>query len=119
MKRTALMKASALAIALTVSLAAMQAGDVPTGKGGASRLVGNSSPVDTAAPGAAAVMQCPHCKDQVSVRTDYSARGATKPQVTVVTHLCDQCGSKLVRVGHGKQAVTHRVHTCAKCMKGS
>lgn len=118
MKQTRLTTLSALVIALTVSSVSLMAGDIPTGKGGATALIGKSSPVDTAAPGVAAVMSCPQCKDRTSVRTDYTARGANKPKVTVVTHLCDQCGSKLVRVGHGKQGVTIREHTCAKC-KGS
>ena len=115
MKKTRLTTLSAVVIALTVSSVSLMAGDIRTAKGGASDLIGKSSPVTTAAPGAPVVMQCPHCKDQISVRTDYTARGANKPKVTVSTHLCDQCGTKLVRVGHGKQGVTLREHTCAKC----
>ena len=119
MKTTQILAASAVVVALTVGCISLRAGDIPTGKGGALLLIGKPGPVDDRASVAEVVMNCPKCKDQIRVRTDYSARGANKPKVTVVTHLCDTCGTKLTRVGHGKQATTMRTHTCAQCNMGS
>ena len=118
MKASRLATQSALFIALMLGSLSLAAGDIKTARGGAQDLVNSRPPVDSPQP-AEMVMNCPQCKDQTVMRTDYTARGANKPQVAVTTHLCDSCGTKLTLVGHGKQAKEIRTHTCAKCVKGS
>jgi hypothetical protein len=65
-----------------------------------------------AAPAAIAQMGCPMCKDQVTLRTDYTARGANKPTIAVATHACKMCDTQLKTVGVGKAAKTVAVHDC-------
>jgi hypothetical protein len=98
-------------LALALALATSAQADVKT-KGGASDLVKKSEPVS--AP-ATTVMTCPKCKSEFTVRTDRFARGATKPTTIVENHLCNDCGTVLKTVGHGKQATQLALHTCAKC----
>lgn len=73
----------------------------------------NHSPAPT--PAEIPQMACPKCKDKVTSRIDYSARGANKPTIRVVTHLCDGCGTdwKIVGVGKAKQSVA--THKCTSC----
>ena len=98
-------------VALALALVASAQADVKT-KGGASDLIKKSEPVSASAT---AVMACPKCKSEFTVRTDKLARGATKPTAIVEKHLCDKCGTVLTTVGQGKQAKQLAVHTCAKC----
>ncbi|ODU23876.1 MAG: hypothetical protein ABS95_02895 [Verrucomicrobia bacterium SCN 57-15] len=73
----------------------------------------NHSPAPT--PAEIPQMACPKCTDKVTSRIDYSARGANKPVIRVVTHQCEGCGTdwKIVGVGKGKQSVA--THKCSSC----
>jgi hypothetical protein len=59
-------------------------------------------------------MACPKCRNEVTTRVDWTARGANKPQVKVVKHLCPTCDTKVTTSGHGKAAKTTVEHTCAE-----
>jgi hypothetical protein len=73
----------------------------------------NHSPAPT--PAEIPQMACPKCKDKVTSRVDYTARGANKPTIRVVTHLCDGCGTdwKITGVGKAKQSIA--THKCSSC----
>ena len=73
----------------------------------------NHSPAP--APAEIAKMPCPKCEDKVTTRVDYSARGANKPTIRVVTHQCEGCGTdwNIVGVGKAKQSVA--THKCTSC----
>ena len=73
----------------------------------------NHSPVPAVAEIPA--MPCAKCKDKVTERVDYSARGANKPLIRVSTHLCDGCGTDWKIVGHGKAKQSVATHTCSSC----
>lgn len=77
----------------------------------------NRNHTTNAAPASAAIAQmpCPKCKDKVTERVDYSARGANKPTIRVVTHLCGGCGTdwQITGVGKAKQSVAS--HKCTSC----
>ena len=60
-------------------------------------------------------MACPKCKDKVTKKVDYTVRGANKPTVTVVTHLCEGCGTDWKVVGHGKAKQSIATHKCTGC----
>jgi hypothetical protein len=47
-------------------------------------------------------MPCAKCKDEYVKRTDWAARGATKPAILVVKHLCDSCETTFLVAGVGK-----------------
>ena len=67
------------------------------------------------APAEIAQMPCAKCKDKVTSRIDYSARGANKPTIRVVTHLCDGCGTDWAVVGVGKAKQSVATHKCTSC----
>lgn len=67
------------------------------------------------APAEIAQMPCAKCKDKVTSRIDYSARGANKPAIRVVTHLCKGCGTDWAVVGHGKAKQSVATHKCTGC----
>lgn len=73
----------------------------------------NHSPAS--APAVIAQMPCAKCKDKVTTRVDYTARGAHKPTIRVVTHLCEGCGTDWTVVGHGKAKQAVASHTCTSC----
>jgi hypothetical protein len=60
-------------------------------------------------------MSCAKCKDEYVTRTDWSARGASKPTVTVARHLCEGCDNEWMVSGHGKAQITTALHKCASC----
>lgn len=66
-------------------------------------------------PAEASKMGCPTCKDKVTTRIDTSARGAIKPVVRVVTHLCKTCDTQLKTIGVGKATRTLATHSCGGC----
>src|SRR5690348_1385520 len=57
-------------------------------------------------------MACPKCKDKITGRVDYTARGATRPVVQVTTHLCDGCGVERIVAGVGKTRTEIVAHKC-------
>lgn len=60
-------------------------------------------------------MACAKCKGKVTSRIDYSARGANKPVIRVVMHLCEGCGTDWAVVGHGKAKQSVATHKCTSC----
>lgn len=62
-----------------------------------------------------AKMPCPKCTNSVTTRVDYTARGANKPTIQVVTHLCDGCETSITTAGTGKHASDVVSHKCTSC----
>jgi len=95
----------------------LRAGEIPTGKGGATRLLELSGrPVTPKAePAALKSMSCAKCKDEYVTRTDWTARGANKPTYIVANHLCAGCRNEWVMSGHGKATISTSVHKCTSC----
>jgi hypothetical protein len=117
--RLARMTGFSLAAALLVGTAgALSANEIPTAKGGATRLLELSGTLVTAKPRTSGVvkpMSCAKCRDQYVSRADGTARGANKPAVTVAKHLCAGCENTWVVSGHGKAKASTAVHTCTSC----
>jgi Fe-S oxidoreductase len=62
------------------------------------------------------VMSCPKCKDTYIQVVDKSLKGFKVGEMkNVPVHLCDQCDTKIVTQGTGKQAKDTLVHTCKAC----
>ncbi|MBI3415265.1 MAG: hypothetical protein HY043_08090 [Verrucomicrobia bacterium] len=95
----------------------LRAGEIPTGKGGATKLLELSGRLVTPKVETAArnPMLCAKCKDELVTRTDWTVRGANKPVITVASHLCGGCGNEWVVSGHGKAKTSTAVHTCTSC----
>ncbi len=70
----------------------------------------NQTPAIT--PAAVTPMACPTCKDKVTERIDYTARGANKPVVRVATHQCEGCSTHWTFAGVGKARHAVASHTC-------
>ncbi len=109
-----------LIIALTLfggAAGTLDAGEIQTGRGGATKLLELSgrlvTPISDASEPRA--MSCAKCRDEYLRRVDWSARGANKPTITVTRHLCDGCGNTWVVSGHGKAKTSTAVHTCTSC----
>ena len=124
MKRTNNILIAALAgIALSLLASSAQAQYKPTGDDGITaspkgrqfldEYKRNHSPAPV--PAEVPAMACAKCKDKVTSRSDYSARGANKPTIQVVTHLCDGCGTDWAVVGHGKAKQSVATHKCTSC----
>ena len=62
-----------------------------------------------------AKMPCPKCTNKVTTRVDYTVRGANKPTIQVVTHLCDGCDTSITTAGTGKHASDVVSHKCTSC----
>jgi hypothetical protein len=67
------------------------------------------------APAEVASMPCAKCKDKVTQKVDYTARGQNKPIITVSTHLCPGCGTDWKTVGVGKAKQSVAAHKCTDC----
>jgi hypothetical protein len=95
----------------------LKAGEIATGKGGATRLLELSGRLVTpkVEPAALNPMSCAKCKDDYVTRTDWTARGASKPALLVANHLCGGCGNEWVESGHGKAKISTSVHKCTSC----
>ncbi len=107
-----------LAVAFLAGTAGfLTASEVPTAKGGASRLMElTGRPVTPKSEaGNYKPMSCAKCKDEYVRRVDWTARGANKPTVIVANHLCDGCGNEWVVSGHGKAKTSAAVHKCTSC----
>lgn len=95
----------------------LNAGEIVTGKGGATRLLELSGRLVT--PKIESVtrhpMLCAKCKDKYVTRTDWTARGASKPTVLVASHPCGGCGNEWIVSGHGKAKTNLASHTCTGC----
>jgi len=111
-------------LGLTMALAvlggvsgSLQAGEIATGKGGATRLLELSGRLVTPKVELAALkpMSCAKCKDEYITRTDSTARGVYKPTAITVRHLCEACGNDWVVSGHGKAKTSTAIHKCTSC----
>ncbi len=109
-----------LTIALTVLggvSSSLQAGEIATGKGGATRLLELSGRLVTPKVELATLkpMSCGKCKDEYVTRTDWTARGVNKPAAITARHLCEACGNEWVVAGHGKAKTSTALHKCTSC----
>jgi len=86
-------------------------------KGGATKLLELSGRLVTpnSRPSDLKTMSCAKCKDGFVSKVDWTTRGANKPTLTAVKHLCSSCGSDVNVVGHGKTKVSVATHTCTTC----
>jgi hypothetical protein len=82
---------------------------------GAQALV--TIPTGPSVAAVAPVMSCPMCKDEISTRVDTSVRGAIKPTVISVRHLCARCDTTVKVLPTGKNAATTVTHTCGYSTK--
>jgi hypothetical protein len=62
-----------------------------------------------------AVMTCPHCKTDFSVKTTKPPKGTESEKATIANHLCEKCSTKLVTKGGGKAKAEVAEHTCKGC----
>ena len=115
-----LARLSGMTIALVLfagAAAALNAGEIQTGKGGASRLLELTGRPVTLNPEAGDYkpMSCAKCKDEYVRRVDWTTRGANKPIIAMASHLCEGCGNEWVVSGHGKAKISAAVHKCTSC----
>ncbi len=105
--------ALAMTLTLTLGMAASALADGITAPPKTQELLNsyNRTPA-VASPAAMSTMKCGMCRNELTTRTDYTARGATKPTVTVATHACNMCDTQLKTIGVGKAAKTIAVHAC-------
>ena len=62
------------------------------------------------------VMSCPKCKETYAQVVDKSLKGLKAGEMKdVPIHLCDNCDTKIVTQGTGKQAKDTLVHSCKEC----
>jgi hypothetical protein len=62
-----------------------------------------------------AVMTCPHCKTDFSVKTTKPPKGTESEKAIIANHLCEKCSTKLVTKGGGKAKTEVVEHTCKGC----
>jgi len=61
-------------------------------------------------------MSCPKCKDTTITVVEKTFKAVAPEDVkTMTVHLCDNCETKIVTKGTGKQAKNVLVHTCKAC----
>jgi hypothetical protein len=65
--------------------------------------------------GANAVMTCPHCKTDFSVKTTKPSKGTRSEKAIIANHRCEKCSTKLVTKGEGKAKTEVAEHTCKGC----
>ncbi len=108
-----------IALALLTGIAgSASAQDLETTKGaGARRLLELNRKYPKPAPAESNYqsMSCPMCKDEVLKTKDWAARGANKPYVTIVRHLCAGCSDTITVTGHGKAKQNIVMHKCTSC----
>jgi hypothetical protein len=66
-------------------------------------------------PGENAVMTCPKCKNDYTVKVTRPSKGTETEKAIIATHLCEKCSTKLVVKGEGKAKTDVAVHTCSGC----
>ena len=113
------------AAALLVStVGVLTASEIPTGKGGATKLLELSGTLVTpkSAPSDYKPMSCGKCKDEVVQVRDTDTKGGARALLTGVPltklesrHGCEGCGNTWVVSGHGKAKTSTAVHTCTSC----
>jgi hypothetical protein len=93
----------AIAAAFAFSVNADDGAKTPKGKGPA------------VVAGENAVMTCPKCKNDYSVKVTRPSKGTESEKAIVATHLCEKCSTKLVTKGGGKAKTEVALHTCGGC----
>src|SRR3569833_3600409 len=79
-----------------------------------------NSQADVASQAASAAQHsCAMCRDEYVTRVDQTAKGAIKPTVTVMNHLCPGCETSSAAVGQGKAARNVVSHKCIMDSTGS
>jgi hypothetical protein len=108
-----------IALALLTGIAGnANAQELETTKGaGARRLLELNRKFPKPAPAESVYqpMSCLKCKDEVLKTKDWTARGANKPYVTIVRHLCAGCSDTITVTGHGKEKQNVVTHKCTSC----
>lgn len=94
-----------IAVLATALLSNVSAADLKPGKGPGVKIVSGEN----------VLMTCPHCKDKYAVKVTSPPKGTAPEKVTVGSHLCEQCGTKLVIKGGGKSKELVSEHTCKGC----
>ena len=102
------------AMTVTLALAAVSVyAALPTGivggKGAATLL---TKPQAAAVAPAQPSMSCSQCQNEYTTLRDTSARGANKPTVVAMRHLCPACDTAIQTVGVGKAKRDVATHTC-------
>lgn len=107
-----------IALALFAGVAGgASAQETGTAKGGATKLLQLNGSLVTpkAEPDNSKPMSCAMCKNEYLKTKDWAARGANKPYVTLVRHLCDGCADTITVTGHGKAKHDVVTHKCTSC----
>jgi hypothetical protein len=117
------------AAALLVStVGVLTASEIPTGKGGATKLLELSGTLVTpkSTPSDYKPMSCGKCKDEVVQVRDTDSKGGARALLTgvpltksVSRHSCEGCGTDWNVVGHGKAKVSVASHKCTSCGEAS
>ena len=119
-----------IALALIAGVAiGVKAGEIPTGKGGATKLLqlSGSSVTPKSEPSDYQAMSCAKCKDSTVAVTDTDSKGAGArtlvqggaPTKLVTRHLCEGCANEWVVKGHGKAKQAIASHKCTSCGEAS
>jgi len=113
--QTTKIAALAMAFALTLSFAGSALAEGITAPPKTLEFLNSFARNQTAviAPVEAQSMKCAMCKNELTTRTDYTARGANKQIITVASHACKMCDTQLKTIGVGKAAKTVAVHECS------
>ena len=114
MKTNCTTKFASLAIALALGIAASAVAEGITASPKTQEFLDsyNRNHTAVAAPVEAQTMKCSMCRNEITTRTDFTARGANKATITVASHVCKMCDTQLKTVGIGKAAKTVPVHNC-------
>src|SRR4051794_5000603 len=115
MKTTKFTVIAGVALAAVFGAWSAPASEPGSARGGAGDLIKPATPWSV--PAESAVMECPKCKSDWLIKTDFTARGVAKPTYLVEKHLCEKCGTVLKTIGNGKQAKDVATHSCAGCKK--
>src|SRR6266496_3911870 len=122
--KTRLINATARLTGMTITLAlfasmavALNAGEIQTGKGGATKLLQLSGRLVTpkSQPSDSQAMSCAKCKNEFVKRLDPTVRGANQPAILFARHLCAGCGTDRALVGQGKAKREITTHKCGSC----
>jgi len=111
MKTTKNLITLAAGLALIVGTVSAQPGNNIAASPKAREMM-NSQAVVAPQAVSAARHSCAMCRDEYVTRVDQTAKGAIKPTVTVMNHLCPGCETTGAAVGQGKAARNIVSHKC-------
>lgn len=112
MKITTTLMVATLGIALFAAAAYAQKGNDGITASPKLRETLNATTAIAAQPAAPTDHRCAMCKDEYTTRTDQTAKGALKPTVLVLKHLCPGCETTASVQGQGKAAYNVVTHKC-------